>query len=95
MNFYTGIQTIEMLNVIIILIKPNLSNILQESRIQNFCVTLDCGEVFIERSRSSDNQVYTWSDYKHHNTIKFVVGISQNGFIKLLLDCYDRASDNT
>ena len=60
----------------------------------NCRVILGCAEVFIERSKPLDNQAYTWSDHKHHNTIKFLVGISPNGFITFLWDCYGgRASD--
>ena len=50
--------------------------------------------MFIERSKSLDNQAYTWSDYKHHNTIKILLGISPNSFNTFSLDCYGgRASD--
>ena len=48
---------------------------------------LDCAEVFIKRSKSLINQACTWSEYKHHSTIKFLVGISPTGyniFIRLL-----------
>ena len=51
----------------------------------NKCRTiLDWAEVFIERPKSLDCQAATWSDYKHHNTIKFLVGISPSGFISFL-----------
>ena len=41
-----------------------------------------------------DYQPATWSDYKHHNTIKPLVGISPSGFITFLSSCYGRrASD--
>ena len=57
-------------------------------------VFLDCPEVFIERPKSLDCQDPTWSEYKHHNTIKFLVGISPSGFITFLSSCYGgRASD--
>ena len=33
-------------------------------------------------------------DYKHHNTLKFLVGIAPSGYITFLSDCYGgRASD--
>ena len=51
-------------------------------------VILDCAEVFIERPKSLDCQPATWSDYKHHNTIKFLVSISPSGFITFLSSCY-------
>ena len=42
----------------------------------------------------NDYQDATWSDYKHHNTIKHLVGISPSGFITFLRWCYGgRASD--
>ena len=57
-------------------------------------MVVDCAEVFIERKKSSDCQAATWSDYKHHNTINFLVGNSLLGFISFLSSCYGgRASD--
>ncbi|PIK56573.1 hypothetical protein BSL78_06541 [Apostichopus japonicus] len=43
--------------------------------------TIDCTEVFIERPRNLELQALTWSDYKHHNTVKILVAISPNGMI--------------
>ena len=57
------------------------------------CV-IDCSEVFTERPKAVDIQAATWSDYKKHNTVKFLIGISPTGFITFLSDCYGgRASD--
>ena len=36
--------------------------------------------MFIERPKSLSAQAATWSDYKHHNTFKFLVGIRPTGF---------------
>ena len=36
---------------------------------------LDCAEVSAERPKPLDCQAAIWSDYKHHNTIKLLVGI--------------------
>ena len=41
-------------------------------------VIVDCAEVFIERPKSWDCQGAPWSDYKHHNTIKFLSVFSPN-----------------
>ena len=57
-------------------------------------VTLDCAWVFIERPKSSDCQAATWSDYKHHNTIKFLENISPSGFITFLRSCYGGQTSN-
>ena len=51
-------------------------------------VILDCAEVFIERPKPLDCQAATWSDYKHHNIIKFLVGISPSSIITFLSPCY-------
>jgi len=57
-------------------------------------VIIDCSEIFIERPKSLEIQAVTWSDYKSHNTIKFLIGISPTGYITFLSDCYGgRASD--
>ena len=57
-------------------------------------IIIDCTEIFIERPKSLINQASTWSDYKHHNTVKFLVGITPSGFISFLSDCYGgRSSD--
>ena len=57
-------------------------------------VVIDCSEVFIERSKALDSQAETWSNYKQHNTFKFLIGISPTGFITYLSDCYGgKASD--
>ena len=54
----------------------------------NLRCTLDCTEVFIERPRQLALQAATWSDYKKHNTIKFLVCISPNGYISFLSSCW-------
>ena len=43
---------------------------------KSWCIT-DCSEVFIERPKKLDAQAVTWSDYKSHNMIKLLIGISQ------------------
>ena len=60
----------------------------------NLRCIIDCTEVFIERPKSLDLQAQTWSDYKSHNTVKFLIGVSPNGYITFISDCYGgRASD--
>ena len=54
----------------------------------------DCTEVFIKRPKSLSAQTATWSDYKHYNTFKFLVGIAPTGSISFLSSCYGgQASD--
>ena len=55
---------------------------------------IDCSEVFIERPKSLLAQAATWSDYKSHNTFKFLIAISPTGFITFVSPCYGgRATD--
>lgn len=46
------------------------------------CVAIiDCFEVFCERPAGLKARAQTWSNYKHHNTIKFLIGIAPQGAI--------------
>ena len=62
-------------------VRINLPSVFIKAGYKKCPVVLDCAEVFIERQKSLINQACTWSEYKHHNTIKFLVGISPTGYI--------------
>ena len=47
---------------------------------QTRCIIV-CFEIFIERPESLDLQAGTWSEYKKHNTMKFLIAISATGYI--------------
>ncbi len=75
-------------------IRDNMPAIYQKSGHKRLRCIIDCTEVFIERPKSLEVQAQTWSDYKSHNTIKFLIGIAPTGYITFLSDCYSgRASD--
>ena len=38
-------------------------------------VIIDCSEVFIERPSDLLGRAPVWSNYKHHSTVKFLIGI--------------------
>ena len=60
----------------------------------NLRCTIDCTEIFIERPRNLYLQAATWSDYKHHNTIKILVGITPRGAFSFVSKAWGgRASD--
>ena len=40
-------------------------------------VMIDCFEVFCERPKSLMARAQTNSNYKHHNTVKYLIGIAQ------------------
>ncbi len=55
---------------------------------------IDCTEIYIERPKSLHVQATTWSDYKKHNTAKYLIAISPTGYIIFLSDGYGgRTSD--
>lgn len=74
-------------------IKSNLPKSFKAAASNTRC-KIDCTEIFVERPRSLFLQAATWSDYKKHNTIKVLVGITPTGTISFLSKAYGgRASD--
>ena len=57
-------------------------------------VIIDCFEIFINQPKNLMARVETFSSYKHHNTIKFLIGITPQGIISFISKAYgERASD--
>lgn len=59
------------------------------------CVSIiDCFEVFIQRPNHLTARAQTWSNYKHNNTIKFLVSITPTGAISFVSKAFGgRTSD--
>ena len=58
------------------------------------CVVIDCTEFFVAIPSSLEAAALLWSNYKHHSTIKVLIGITPNGLISFVSDCYGgRATD--
>ncbi|XP_062571986.1 uncharacterized protein LOC134233943 [Saccostrea cucullata] len=51
-------------------------------------IIIDCFELFIERPSNLEARAQTWSSYKHHNTVKFLIGISPQGVISFISKGY-------
>lgn len=47
-------------------------------------VVIDCFEVFIECPSSLLARAATWSSYKQHNTVKFLIGITPQGVVSFI-----------
>ena len=57
-------------------------------------VIIDCFELFTEKPSGALNQVQTYSHYKHHQTVKYLIGISPQGTVTFISDGWGgRASD--
>lgn len=55
---------------------------------------IDCFEVFTERSSSLEARALTYSNYKNHNTVKFLIGITPQGTISFISNGWSgRTSD--
>ena len=40
---------------------------------------IDCSEIFIEQPKNLTARAQTWSNYKHNNTAKYLIGITLSG----------------
>ena len=52
------------------------------------CIIIDCFEVFINRPANLDARARPFSAYKHHNTVKFLLGMSPQGTIAYISKAY-------
>ena len=57
-------------------------------------VIIDCFEIFIEKTTNLLATAQTFSSYKHHNTIKVLIGITPQGTISYVSEAWSgRSSD--
>ena len=47
-------------------------------------IIIDCFEIFIERPTSLVARAQTWSNYKKHNTVKYLIGITPQGSVSFI-----------
>ena len=50
----------------------------------NLRIIIDCFELFIQKAKLPSSQKITWSNYKHRNTVKLLIGITPNGIISFI-----------
>ena len=50
---------------------------------------IDCSEIFIERPKNLAARAQNWSNYKHNNLAKYLIGITPSGAIMFLYAGWD------
>ena len=74
-------------------ILENLPDCFKQKYMRTTCI-IDCSEIFIERPSSLSARAETYSNYKSHNTVKFLIAISPTGAIIFVSKCWGgRVSD--
>ena len=58
----------------------------QENFGNSVAVVIDCFEVFIERPSNLLARACTWSWYKHHNSVKVLLGMTPRGVVSFVSD---------
>ena len=58
------------------------------SSIKNLNKIIDCSELFTQTPKDHLLQRLLWSSYKHHNTLKFLIGVAPNSMITFLSKAY-------
>ena len=75
------------------IVRTNMPQVFKDLYPRIRCI-IDCSEIFIERPQSFEARAQTYSNYKKHNTAKFLIAITPNGAISFLSKCWGgRATD--
>ena len=64
-----------------------LPSAFREKYPSTYCI-IDGSEIFMETPSNLHMQSSTWSNYKHHNTAKFLIGCTPNGCISFISPLY-------
>ena len=68
-------------------VEGTLPSAFREKYPSTYCI-IDGSEIFMETPSDLHMQSSTWSNYKHHNTVKFLIGCTPNGCISFISPLY-------
>ena len=75
-------------------VKKNLPPSFKNSTYKSVRHIVDCTEIFLETPNNLSVRADTWSDYKHHNTAKYLISINPSGLINYVSEGWGgRTSD--
>ncbi|XP_035232885.1 uncharacterized protein LOC118204694 [Stegodyphus dumicola] len=75
-------------------VKKNMPKCFIEGNLGQVSCILDCTEIFIDKAFNLDVRSQTFSNYKHHNTVKFMIACSPTGCVTFISKLYGgRISD--
>ena len=68
-------------------VESTLPSAFKEKYPSTYCI-IDGSEIFMETPSDFQMQSSTWSNYKHHNTAKFLIACTPNGCISFISPLY-------
>ena len=69
------------------IVSENMPQVLKDLYPRARCI-IDCSEVFTERPTSFQARAKTYSNYKKHNTVKFLIATTPSGTISFISQCW-------